>query len=170
MNGPDPPRPGAKDEAAPRQAPSIKRLHGIIAGAVGEAAFSKTGPVWSRRGPESVMLIHPQKSQWSDLYYLELAADFFPPEGFKHPGAHIADVQVRLERLVPEDRRPRVQEALDFENSLSDAARREIIEDALRTWGLPFLDAYSTREGVRRARAESPNPQIAIRRRLADTL
>src|SRR4028119_848311 len=125
----------------PANVPSIKRIHTILSVPLRQAGFSKTGSLWSKRGAESILLVHPQRSSWSDSYFINLAADYLSPRDRRHPRAHEAgvcarqspspqerrrprereaDVRERLNQLMPEQRRPELKDALDFETSLTD--------------------------------------------------
>lgn len=165
--------PRMTDEPAERPAkvPSIKRIHTILSVPLRQAGFSKTGPLWSKRVAESILLVHPQRSSWSDSYFINLAADYLSPRDRRHPVEHEADVRERLDQLMPEQRRPELKDSLDFETSLTDPERSRVIHEAIISWGLPFLNRYSTLDGIRSAQRDDPGfSRVAIRLELVKLL
>ena len=159
------------DIAAHDRVPSIKRMHTLLSGPLKNAGFSKTGGLWSKRCAECITMVQPQRSSWSDLYYINLAADYFSPRDRKRPAEHEADVRERLNQLVPEEMRTMLQAALDFETQLTDQQRGPVIHEAIEKWGLPFLDRYSTIDGVRAAQRNDPGfGRVAIRLELKKLL
>ena len=111
--------------------------------------YKKTRRTWHKEVEGICCVFNLQKSQWSNLYYINLAVGVreigLPP----HPKEYECHVRGRLSDLVPEPEQ--LARYLDLEDfSVDDEERLSEIARLVEEVALPFLQGLSTVEGIRR--------------------
>lgn len=148
----------------------IKEIHDAIGEAAKPVGFAKKGASWYADRAESILVINPQKSQYSERYYLnlgiyfkELGTERAPKEVEKfHLQARISDVTAEDEKII--------DKIFDFEEPMTSSERTKEIITLLREAGLPFLEACSSMEGARAAYAKDQLSALPLLRELREKL
>ncbi len=111
--------------------------------------YKKTRRTWHKEVEGVYCVFNLQKSQWSNLYYINLAVGVreigLPP----HPPTYRCHIQARLSHLVSDPKR--LARYLDLEDfSVDDEERVSEIARLVEEVALPFLADLSNVEGIRR--------------------
>jgi hypothetical protein len=132
--------------------PALKRL-----------GFLKHGATWHHSKGSVIHVVNVQGSQWSKAFYVNLGIFFTQIDMAESPAQHLCHVRARLSDLVPDA--GRLANLLDLdEKPLSPADGEELLHLLLRH-GIPWLERYSTREGILNAAADKNPPMIRVRAR-----
>jgi len=108
--------------------------------------FKKDRTTWRKECPESTLVLNLQKSQYGDLYYVNLGIWLKPIGGSHAPKEYQCHIRARLESI---SRLP-LAEALDMEKpGLGDEERADLIRRAVESEALPWLEASSSVAGAR---------------------
>jgi hypothetical protein len=110
---------------------------------------TKKSGSWYRRGPDTILVLNLQKSNYASRYYVNVALWLLPLGEADAPKENKCHVRSRLTQLVPQELEERVNELFDLDSAIDDAARREQILGVLREHLLPLMDSGSTLEGLR---------------------
>lgn len=117
---------------------------------------------WYFRSPETTCVINLQKSQWSDLYYLNFAVFF---QSMRHKPDFLpeykAPLRFRVDSILDRKMELRgffdgdvtidtaiLQSALNLESETEEGDRMEVIRIAMEDVLLPIVKSCSTIQGV----------------------
>jgi len=126
-----------------------------------EVGYTRNRGGWYWRGIEVVSVLNLQKSNFGDVYYinvaeslLEAAQDVFPRENRCH-------VRTRLSLLVPEAELPELELLLDLTREAEDRSARllSFLRQHLRPYKLGTLEDFTTAAGVRLLKASLINAE-----------
>ncbi len=109
--------------------------------------FKKSG-TWYRRQAETIAILDLQKSQYSHLYFLNVALWLLPIADAQFPKEPTCHVRSRLTRLFP-NAEEEVNELLDLDAPLDDPVRCAGLRSIFSSRLLPLLDQCSTIVGLR---------------------
>ena len=109
---------------------------------------TKKSGTWYLTGPDTVAVVNLQKSQYGPRYYVNVALWFLGIEASASPKPSHCHVQTRLESLVEDEERLRVEELLDLEVDVGDDQRRCGLLAVFGTQLGPILDASQTLVGL----------------------
>ena len=108
--------------------------------------FVKKSGSWYSEKQDAVLVVDLQRSDYGEVYYVNLAVWFKHLGNVVFPKEHQCHIRTRLTSLTNSD----VQRALDFDDSsLSETDRTSILKKAMEGYGIPFVEACSTIEGVK---------------------
>ena len=118
-------------------------LEGLIAPPLKALGFKKRARTWWRHRDETIQVLNLQKSSFGERLYVNLGVYVKALETEEFPPEQRCHVQVRLERVVPEERSLSVASA----DSITDP-KPELISAVLED-GLGWLDQVATYRGLR---------------------
>lgn len=116
---------------------------------------------WYLATPESVIVLNLQKSNYSPRYYINFGLWFLGIGPASDPRPTHCHLQARLESLVSEDDRPRLETLLDLDESMRDESRHDALLSALEDWLMPFIEAGSSLSNL-----TTPNGQRLLKKSL----
>ncbi|MFE4542360.1 DUF4304 domain-containing protein [Arthrobacter sp. NPDC056727] len=99
---------------------------------------------WYITRPDSVVVLHLQKSNYGPRYYLNFGLWFLGIGPAQDPKPTHCHLQTRWENLVSETDRPHLEALLDLDHSLMENERNHDLLEALKNWLVPFVDAGGT--------------------------
>lgn len=129
-----------------------------------DRGFKRKATTWFLDQHETILLVNLQKSQWEKKYYINLAI-WFKVLGAAEsvPKEHLCHVRARLTSLINN----RLEAALDLEGqNLGDDEREKVIRKCLQGFGLPFLEACSTLEGLKHQASGGALAKVMVHRSL----
>ncbi len=109
---------------------------------------AKKSGSWYLPGSDTLAVLNLQKSQYGARYYVNVALWFLGIGTPTNPKPSHCHVQTRLESLIPEDVRTRVEELLDLGAVVADDQRHDELLSVLETQLGPLLDASQTLIGL----------------------
>jgi hypothetical protein len=113
-----------------------------------EASFSKKGSAWYSRRAETILRLSPQKSQYGDLYYLNVGVYFLSFGEKAFPQEVECQLRARIEDFASDwDEAKILASFLDFDVPCMD--REAVLSDLIRTRVVPFLESASSLDGLR---------------------
>jgi Domain of unknown function (DUF4304) len=118
------------------------------------AGATKKSGSWFRRGPETIVVLNLQKSDYGDRYFVNVALWLLPLGPASAPKENVCHIRSRLSQLVPREMEEQVNELFDLNIPIDAASRRERLIVVLRENLLPLIDNGSTLEGLRSARCQ----------------
>ena len=122
--------------------------------------FRKHGATWRKTFPQTILVLNIQKSQWGPQFYINLGVYLSALGPNAKPPEHRCHLRTRLSPLVAEGS-PLV-ECLDFSTRASDEERSRVVRDAVVNYGLPWLHARSTEDGVREQLVANAGPKSFV--------
>jgi len=126
-----------------------KELSKLIDGVLASAGFVKKSMSWYRSCPDLIQVLDLQKSNYGDLYHVNLA---FAPrglavDGLPHPKVHKCPLQVRATALLP----PRQELERLFNLEEERPSRAEEIRCWLADIVVPFFAQHADVPALREA-------------------
>lgn len=149
---------------------TIKLIHDSIAQAAEPLGFSKRGENWYADRVESILVINPQKSQYSQQYYLNLGIYFKGLGTNLIPKEQDCHLRARLCALVDAHTAKEIEAILNFNHVESFSERQKSLSALIENNGLPFLEAYSSLAGVRVGHSEGRLDALAVSKALREKL
>jgi hypothetical protein len=104
---------------------------------------------WYIRSSEILIVLNLQKSQWGTRYYINVSA-FLDGDAFVNtsPPEYKGDIRFRIEQVLGENHKVQLERILDFENSVDDVSRIDILRGVLLDAALPLIRSMLTRAGI----------------------
>lgn len=128
-----------------------------------DQGFKKASGSWYSDRPETVLVANLQKSQYGSSYYINLGVWLKAIGEVAAPKEHHCHVRIRLESIVSE----RFREALDLENpAMDEESRRMIIATGIIDEAIPWLEACSSIDGIRRMLDEGRLSKAMVHREI----
>lgn len=148
---------------------SARRLEAEFNGILKPLGYVKRGKRWVRETAQCFCLVHLQKSDFGDQFYVNLGAFVkqLDPQ-VTAPLEHHCHYRIRLTNLLP-NRIP-LERSLDFEKEVAEEERLRTINAALRDYGVGWLKSMETLEGIRERLAKGPEVGSAVSVRLKTLL
>ena len=145
--------------------PTITSMRNIIQLAFDEFGKARGGHKkagsWYLITAESVTVLNLQKSNYSPRYYINFGLWFLGIGPANDPRPTDCHLQTRLELLVSENDRPRLEALLDLDEGMRDESRHDALLSALEDWLLPFIEAGSSLSNL-----TTPNGQRLLKKSL----
>jgi len=112
------------------------------------AGCSKKSGSWYMRGPETIVVLNIQKSQYGHQYFVNLAIWLRALGDADAPKENNCHIRTRLTRLVPTDLEERLTALLDLDRDLDEVTREEELLRLLCGHLLPLLKASLSLESL----------------------
>lgn len=125
-------------------------ISSTLAAVAAQAGFRPRAGAWYRDVPVGVQVIELQKSSWGEQYYFNLGIHVRDLGAARSPKPHQCHFNTRATSLDREHE-THWKQVMDLEAPLDDAARRREVARLLSSFVIPFLDALSTKDGLRLA-------------------
>jgi len=93
------------------------------------AGFERRGSAWYRSTGDSTQVVHLQRSDYSDQFYVNLACALTALTSARYPAEHHCHIRTRLTALVPDQAASRAGIAAYL---LSPGARRALVSRQVR--------------------------------------
>ena len=122
--------------------------------------FEKLKSTWSSRSSDAVLMFEPQKSNYSNEYYMNIGVFYPGVDDVEHPIFRNAHIVNRLEEIVPLDERSRCKSLLDLDSDITLEARVEGLNRYLIEFGLPFLSKLDRLAKVKSLLSQSTPEQV----------
>ena len=139
----------------------------IKAGASG-AGFQKEGSCWRSYGPEAILVIEPQRSQYGPLYFLNFGAYVRSLGDIKKPRELDWHVRARLSSVLSAAEVKPAESLLDFNLSMDDQDRHRALVEVIRERVVPFLGRCATLESIFAMHAAGDLKRMLVKRTLTD--
>lgn len=131
--------------------------------------YRRKGRTWYLDSDDALRIVDLQKSQYGDAHYINLAVWLKSFGDNPAPKEHQCHIRTRLSALpgIGSD----VDQALNLDDpSLTFEERQEVLQDALRVHGLPFLEAAGTLEGLRQLDSAGTLDRLFTKREVREML
>ncbi|MFP3462952.1 DUF4304 domain-containing protein [Arthrobacter globiformis] len=103
---------------------------------------------WYLSGSDTLIVLNLQKSNYSPRYYINFGIWFLAVGPSNYPKTTHCHLQTRLEALVADDDRPRLEGLLNLEEIMPDHVRHDELHAALDDWLLPFVQTASSLSSI----------------------
>jgi hypothetical protein len=116
-----------------------------------QSGFKQKGSTWYVRRDACWLLVGLQKSQYDDLYYINLAVWMDAAGGVQEapPKPHVCHISTRL--------KPPQEEAYGWRDEEAG-----LLQEAMVSRGIPFLEKHSTIDGIRQEQREGRHSGVGI--------
>ena len=128
---------------------NFKQLKSVFANVLLPLGYTNVKNMFFRRIGDVFTIVDLQKSDFGGKYYINIG--LFVDDGVnaaQPPPFYKTHLIQRLESIVPQAVRDTLVPALDLELPMSDSERSAVISNALKQYGLPYVDSLSTIEGI----------------------
>lgn len=117
-----------------------RQLTKLCGNILSEATFDRKGKCWYKRANDLIALVDLQKSNYSNLYFINLGFFLLNLGSKDYPKEHECHVRIRAEKLFPV-LCPAIDEAFNLDSTkLCDQERQGRIEDIFRGYIVPFCE------------------------------
>jgi len=126
-------------------------IKSVLAQELRKAGFVGSSTTWHKQCQDTVLVVNLQKSQYSQLFYINLGVWVRQLGDVGLPKESQCHIRVRATSL-PTEKAKTLERALTLEDESMGAEQREaFISEFVRVEALPFLESLATLEGIRAA-------------------
>jgi len=121
----------------------------VFDGFVTESGLARKSKSWYRRTDETIVVLTLNRFPYGRQYFLTVGVLLRTLDADETPKDAHCQIRSRLDRLVPEASEHRVNDLLDLEFPIDEAARGAELLSLLRSELLPLMDASRSLDGLR---------------------